>query len=133
MFRPSRPSRRRCLWPGPLPTGLKAVCIIAIVLGSLGILFSCIGAGNLVIGQSLQAAFNMPAPAGVEPDELRVQQELQIQLAAVDREYLPFLIASTVLHMLAGLALLLGGIFALKRSATGRCDTCGRLRAGHSL
>jgi hypothetical protein len=103
-----------------LPTGLKAVCIIAIVLGGLGTLFSCGGAASLVIGQSLQAAFNMPVPQGVDPEEMRVQQELQAQLAAIDREHLPFMIAAVILHLISGLVLLFGGIFTLKLSATGR-------------
>lgn len=105
---------------GPLPTGLKAVCIIAIVLGGLGMLFSCFGAVGLVAGQSMQSAFNMPAPEGVDPEMARAQEDMQTQTAAIARQYLPFSIVSVVLRLFAAIALLLGGILTLKVSAMGR-------------
>ena len=105
---------------GPLPTGLKAICIIAIVLGGLGTLFSCGGVASLAIGPSMQAAFNMPAQPGMDQEAARMQQELQAEMAAIGQEYLPFTITSVILHLLSGLALLCGGILALKLSARGR-------------
>jgi hypothetical protein len=105
---------------GPLPTGLKAVCIIAIVLGGLGTLFSCGGAASLAIGPSIRAAFGTPAQPGIDQESARMQRELQAEMAAIGQEYLPFTIASVILHLFSGLALLCGGILALKLSATGR-------------
>ncbi len=89
---------------GLLPTGLKAVCIIAIVLGGLGTLFSCGGVASLAIGPSMQAAFNTPAQPGMDQEAARVQQELQAEIAAIGQEYLPFTITSVILHLLSGLA-----------------------------
>jgi len=105
---------------GSLPTGLKAVCIIAIVLGALGTLISCGGAASLAIGPALQSAFNMPAQQGMNPEMVRAQEELQTQMTAIGNEFMPFTIATVVVHLLSGLALLLGGIFTLKLSTTGR-------------
>jgi hypothetical protein len=103
---------------GPLPAGLKAVCIIAIVLGGLGILFSCFGAFGLIAGQATQSAFEMPGPAG--GDMAQAQREMQTQIMEATRAYQPYLIVSVLLHVFAAIALLFGGILALKVSATGR-------------
>jgi hypothetical protein len=105
---------------GALPPGLKAICIIAIILGVLGILISCGGVASMAIGPALQAAFGMPAQAGMDPELVRAQEDLQGQMAAIGKEYLPFTIGTVVVHLLAGFALLLGGILTLKISATGR-------------
>ena len=110
---------------GALPTGLKAVCIIAIVLGGLGTLFSCGGLASLAIGPSLQAAFNMPVQPGMDQEAARVQQELQAEIAAIGQDYLPFTIVSVILRLFSGLALLCGGILALKLSAMGRSILLG--------
>jgi hypothetical protein len=105
---------------GALPPGLKAICIIAIILGGLGMLISCGGVASMAIGPALQAAFPMSAQPGMDPDLVRAQEEMQEQMAAIGREYLPFTIGTLVVHLLAALALLVGGILTLKVSATGR-------------
>lgn len=104
---------------GPLPTGLKAICIIALVLGSLGTFLSCMGFAGLAINQSLMSGFGMPAGGGGGPAQ-DAQQELQEGILAISREYLPFSIATVCLHLLAGLLLAIGGLLGLKSVPAGR-------------
>jgi len=105
---------------GPAPTGLKAICIIAIVLGALGLATSCGGVVQLAVGESLQSAFNMPAGPGIDPELARAQQEMQAEIVKIGRQNLPLKIVAAVLHILSALGLLVGGIMTLRLSRTGR-------------
>ncbi len=109
---------------GGLPTGVKAVCITAIILGGFGTVISCVGAAGMVLGPALNQAIEMRADArldaGMDERLADAREELQEQMAAISRQYLPFTVASLVVHLLSGLALLLGGILTLRVSATGR-------------
>jgi hypothetical protein len=104
----------------PLPTGLKAVCIIAIILGVGGLFASCLAAVNLAVGPSLQSAFQVPGAENDEQGIVRAQQDMQRQILAASQPFRPGLIVSVLLHVAAALALLFGGILTLKVSATGR-------------
>jgi membrane protein YqaA with SNARE-associated domain len=106
--------------PGPLPKGLKAVCIICIVLGSLGTILSCGGAVGLALGQSMSEAFQAPQQPGMDERAREMQKELQEKITAMTRRYLPLNILAVVFHLISALLLLAGGIMTLKASAVGR-------------
>ncbi|MHB8969286.1 MAG: hypothetical protein ACYC3X_03675 [Pirellulaceae bacterium] len=109
--------------PGKLPTGLKAICIIAIILGALGTLGSCGGIASLVVHESLSAEFGqfgLPLPPDKGPEAEQFQEKLQGEIAAIAEKYRPFTIVAVLLHLVAGLLLLVGGFLTLKLIRTGR-------------
>jgi hypothetical protein len=103
----------------PLPTGLKAICIIAIVLGAIGTFLSCMGFAGLAVNQSFAGGFGFPAGGGGGQAQ-EAQQELQEGIAAIQQEFLPFSIAIVSFHLVAGLLLTIGGILGLKAIPAGR-------------
>lgn len=102
-----------------LPTGLKAICIIAVVLGVLGTFLSCMGFAGLAINESLMGGMGLPIGdgGGLAPE---AQQELQKNIAAIGRQYLPFTIAIVCLHLIAGILLTVGGSLTLRSVPAGR-------------
>ena len=64
----------------PRPGGVTAVCIIAILLGSLGLLVSLLGVAAIAVGQERIQGM-MPKPPG--ETEAKVQQEMNAALNAV--------------------------------------------------
>ncbi len=103
-----------------LPTGLKAICIIAIVLGALGTLASCGGLVSLAVNQSIITGFGLPGQSGADEQGEQLQEELQREVVAIGAKYLPFTAATVILRLVAGLLLLVGGILTLKLVGTGR-------------
>ncbi|MHB0955607.1 MAG: hypothetical protein ACYC6N_04690 [Pirellulaceae bacterium] len=105
---------------GSVPTGLKAICIIAIILGGFGTLISCGGFVSLAVNQSMTFGFRLPQQADMDAQAEQFQEELEREMAAISKEFLPFTVVSVVLHLVAGLLLLIGGILTLRRLGTGR-------------
>lgn len=106
--------------PRLLPTGLKAICIIAIVLGALGTLASFGGLVSLALNQSIIRGFGLPGQSGAGEQAEQLQEELQREVVAIGAKYLPFTAATVILRLVAGLLLLVGGILTLKLASTGR-------------
>jgi hypothetical protein len=90
--------------------GAKAVCIIALILGVLGLGQATIGGVGLVVGPRAQQWFNPP-----QPDEnLRdLQREMQGEMNAVAERFLPFSIARVLFHLVVAVLLVIGGIIML--------------------
>lgn len=103
----------------PMPTGLKAICIIALVLGAIGTFLSCLGVAGLAINESFAGGMGFPGGNGGGQAQ-EVQKELQQKIAAISRQYLPFTIAIVCLHLLAGILLMTGGTLGLKSVPAGR-------------
>jgi hypothetical protein len=106
--------------PEKTPTGLKAICIIAIILGVLGTLVSCGGMASLVVNESLSAGFSLPQQPGTDEEAKQFQEKLQDEIAVIAQKYRPFTIATVIMHLVAGLLLLVGGVLTLKLVRTGR-------------
>ena len=78
--------------PGKMPTGLKAICIIAIILGALGTLVSCGGIASLVVNESLSAGFGqfgLPQQPDADKEAEQFQEKLQGEIAAIAEKYRP--------------------------------------------
>ncbi|MBM4088082.1 MAG: hypothetical protein FJ276_01440 [Planctomycetes bacterium] len=102
------------------PTGLKAICILAIVLGGLGAFGAAMGGVGLAVGQSLQGLFSPPAQPGMDSRMVELQRTMQREMQEVTDRYLPFSIVEIVTHMITALMLLAGGAMTLNKSAAGR-------------
>lgn len=103
----------------PLPTGLKAICIIALVLGVIGTFWSCMGFAGLAINESFMGGMGFPGGGGGGQAQ-EAQKELQEGIAAISRQYLSFTIAIVCLHLVAGILLSVGGALGLKSVPAGR-------------
>ncbi len=117
---PSESSRWYGVPHGRRPGGLTAVCVIAVILGGMGLLGSLAAIAGLAAGSRLQQAMTM-SPQGPGRDKLvEVQRAMQQRIQAVtDRYWWPN--AGFALFN-AGLAasMLAGGIMALNRARGAR-------------
>jgi hypothetical protein len=103
------------------PTGrLKAVAIIAIVLGSLGLFSAMAGLAGLVIGSKLQAALTPTAQPGMPDDAVTVQQDMQRELQGVQDRFWVANWGLVSAQFLCTVSLLAGGTLCLKRASAGR-------------
>ncbi len=102
----------------PLPKGLKAICIIAIILGSLGILLSIVSGVGLVLGPAISSAIS-PQQPGLDPGMREAQEKMQQEIQAVAQEYTALSAVTVVMHLLTAILLLAGGIMTLKRNHKG--------------
>jgi hypothetical protein len=97
-------------------------CIMAIVLGSLGAANGVIGLPGLFVGQFMQKSFTPPQPANA-PQNLQeiqeIQQEMNQELFEVQKRYFWFSLVAIVALLIVGVALLLGGIWALQMKRAG--------------
>lgn len=99
---------------------LKAVCIISIVLGSLGVLNAMFSAVGLVFGQQIQGAFTPGFQPGVPQEAIDAQQQMQAELQAVQDRFWATSAALILAHVMIALGLLVGGIQCLRRIPPGR-------------
>lgn len=99
---------------GRRPGGVTAICVIAIVLASLGI---C-GAIYQGVALALQSTILAQPPAG---DELsQMQNEMQRQMIEATRPLTPFQIFLLAANLGASIALLAAAILALSMRPSGR-------------
>ena len=99
---------------------VKAICIVAIVLGGAGVATALMGAVGLVIGKQLQAAFSGPNPPGMSQELQDVQRQAQQQIQAVQDRFWVVNLLVTGAHLVVASLLLTGGIQALRRVRPGR-------------
>lgn len=102
--------------PARRPSGLTAVCMIAIVLGSLGLLGSLMAIVSLVAGPRIQEAFSAPfqQPGGDRMAEAQRAMQQKIQ-AVADRYRWPNA-GFAVVNLAVATALVAGGIMGLNRA-----------------
>lgn len=62
------------------PSGLTAICIIAVVLGVLGLFSGLMKGVNVLFGTEMQQAFG--SFGAVSPEQAKVQQDMQAAIAA---------------------------------------------------
>ena len=98
----------------PRPGGLIAVCVIAIVLGGLGLCGSLFGLVALVAQPSLQKAFTLPQQPGMPNRFAKTQNEMQEKIQAVAGRYRGVSLGVSLLKAVFSVSLLLGGIMAMK-------------------
>jgi hypothetical protein len=94
---------------------IKAICIIAIVLGCLGLFSALAGTVGLMFGKQIQSAVSPPNQPGVNQEMIRVQEEMQKDLQSVQDRFLAINAILVVLLALVAFGLLVGGIQSLRR------------------
>jgi hypothetical protein len=122
--------------PRQRPGGLTAVCVIAIVLGGLGLCSSLFGLAAIAFQDKIEKFTmqqpqmpTMPqgAPNGALKQQLEMQQKMQKMQKAmqektmeVGHRYRGINIGTTLLNLLFAASLLIGGIMAMKLNPAGR-------------
>jgi len=117
---PGAPSRSSTA-ADSLPAGLKAICIIAVILGVSGMMLAVASGAGLLAGRQVPGAFNFERPElDPELEELgRIQQRMQAELNAILQEFaLPNALAATG-HLFTAMLLVIGSIMTLRRKSTG--------------
>jgi hypothetical protein len=99
------------------PGGLTAIAVIAIILGSLGLIGSLFGLASFALQPVLRSAFTLPAGLANDPAmkaQRDMQREMQEKMQAVTDRYAPFTVGFAVINLFLAGSLLLGGIWILK-------------------
>jgi len=100
------------------PGGVTAICIVAVVLGVLGLFSGTIKGVNVLFGAEMQQVFG--SMGAVTQEQAKIQQEMN---AAVAEEMKRFVVANSLLCVsqlaLCG-ALIYSGLKSLKLKAAGR-------------
>ncbi len=99
-----------------LTGGVKAICIIALILGGLGMGKSLLGGVGLAFGTQMQQAFTPPQPPNMDPRMKDLQEEMQADVEKIAARYLPFTIMRVVFHFVVATLLVVGAVLALKSS-----------------
>jgi hypothetical protein len=105
---------------GGRPGMLTTLCVLAIVLGSLGLMNSLVGAAGVVGGKMIQSIFQPQAGAGIPDDMQKAQKEFQDSMNAVQDKYFWATIPALGFRFVAALLLLIGGIKSLSLQESGR-------------
>jgi hypothetical protein len=105
---------------GGRPGWLTALCVLAIVLGALGLMNSLMGTAGLLAGQHLQKAIRAQPSPGMSQEMQDAQNKMQDEMYAVQRKYWWPIAIALLLRTGVALLLLLGGIRALGMSEGGR-------------
>jgi hypothetical protein len=99
--------------------GLTAICVLAIVLGAMGVLTGCVGlVGQLFSSQMQNAVAGMQPAANQEA--AKTQKEMNAQMLTIARKYNWILVPLMVAKMFVEIALLTGAIMSLGLKPLGR-------------
>jgi len=109
----------------PAPTGvprpegpLRVPCIMALFLGGGGLLTGLAAFAALLFGQSVQAAFT-PAPGAPQPEMVRIQQQMQAAIQAIQDQFFLLNIVLAAVHVLVAAFLLIAAVKCLRMSTRG--------------
>ncbi len=102
-----------------LPIGFRAVCIIALILGSMGACMSMLTASSLLMASAQQNLVNNLARSQPNDASLRHQQQLMQESMRVQAKWRVANITSTLTGLIASFAFALGGGMSLTRKAVG--------------
>ncbi|MFN0052810.1 MAG: hypothetical protein ACKV0T_11505 [Planctomycetales bacterium] len=101
------------------PGGLTAVCILALLLGIVGLLTGCAGLASQAFGAQLQEAMSGMQPGGNEAMR-QAQQEMNTKILAVAKKYAWMTVPLLVVKMVAELLMIAGAAGALGLKPFGR-------------
>ena len=100
------------------PGGLTVVCVLAVVLGVLGVLFGTMSLLQLIFAQQIQ---QMAGGLGVQTAEMRAAQEqMNADLLQRMRPFMALLVTFALLQVGLAVSLLYGGIRGMKLVALAR-------------
>lgn len=103
------------------PGGLTAICVIAIILGSLGLAASVLGLGSMAAKSWINEAFLIKPPKDGKIDKaFEAQMEMQARMNQVTDRYAGFTLGFALLNVVIAGSLVTGGILALKLHPNGR-------------
>jgi hypothetical protein len=97
-----------------MSSGAKAICIIALILGVMGMAKAVLGGVGLVVGSQAQQMFSPPQP---DKRLKEMQEEMQAEMNAIADRFLPFSIARVIFHLIVATLLVVGGIIMLKSNS----------------
>jgi hypothetical protein len=124
---PFDPYRSPSLPEGPIvpmtpgrPGWLTALCVVAIVLGALGLINSLMSTAGLLAGPHLQKAMRSQSSPGMSEEMQKAQNKMQDEMYAVQGKYWWPIAIALLLRAGVALLLLIGGIRALGMSEGGR-------------
>ena len=100
------------------PGVLTAICVIAIVLGGLGLGTGLLAVVSLVGGEAIQAA--IPDNPGMDEEMKKIQTEMEQEMQAVTDRYWGYHAVFLLGHFAVATGLLAGGIMAIKMNPKGR-------------
>lgn len=121
-FDPYRPPDEVLAEPaqGGRTGGLITICVLAIVLGCLGLCNGLFTGGALVVGKQMQQTFQPQQPPGMKNDLFEAQKEMQDEINAVADQFLPANIVIVVVRFTIATMLIVGGLLSLGLKPTGR-------------
>jgi hypothetical protein len=94
---------------------VKAICVIAVVLGALGFLSALGGIAGLAFSKQIQTAFSPSNPPGVPQRMVESQKQMQRDLQAIQDRFWPVNAVLVSAQLLLAVGLLFGGIQGLRR------------------
>jgi hypothetical protein len=106
--------------PGYRPGGLTAVCIIAIILGALGLLGGLASLSTGLLGAQMQQWQARIGTTGAPAEMARLQTEMNTKMMQVANRYRIASVALAVFQLAVAVALLRGGIRAMGIHESGR-------------
>jgi hypothetical protein len=125
--------------PGTRPGWLTTLCVLAIVLGVLGIGNSILSVAGAIGGKALQSAFRTSTSSST-PNELeKAQQDFQANIQAVQDKYFWVIMPALGLRFIVAVLLVVGGIRALGLKEGGRqllvaaCAVAATLELGQGI
>lgn len=95
------------------PLLLSAICVLCLVIGTLGVINAVIGVSALLAGHQLKSMFRPEGQAEQLDDINALQQRIQDRQYVIQREYFWPIIVATVIKLIICLALALAGMRAL--------------------
>jgi hypothetical protein len=102
------------------PGGLTAICVIAIVLGALGVPSSLSTLASVAFGQATSKAFVMPEQPGVNGEFVKTNEKFQQRVDEVSRRFRGANIGLALMNLVVSVGLLVGAILMLKMNVTAR-------------
>jgi len=102
--------------PRQRPGGLTAVCVIAIVLGAMGLLTSLLALGGRALKEPLENAMRVQPQPGMSEDFAKAQKEMQ----DVGQKYPGITMGITVLNLVIASSLIAGAIMVLNLNPKAR-------------
>ena len=122
-----------------LPVGLAVICIIAIILGVIGLITGAIQVATLTVGKQFQQMMQGTNQRGLSPQQVEVQKQMQDELNAINDQLLVPSAIKAVVHLAVATLLVVGGIMSLLMKPSGRivllgvCALALFYEAGHTV
>lgn len=136
---PALPQGKFAPSPGARPGWLTALCVIAIVIGVLGLMNGILGVVGTLFAEQFQTMFTPPGGGGMPPDMQAIQDKFQQETMAVQEKFFLGILAAAILRIAVAAALLVGGVQCLGLKESGRqvlllaCGAAVLFEIGHAV